>query len=103
MSEAIRIRARASGNSTDVLVLMPHPMETGLRRNASGGLIPAHFITDVKVSVEGRLVFGAQMSLAVSQDPLLAFRFSGGKAGDRIVVTWVDNRGDRRVDAGTVI
>jgi sulfur-oxidizing protein SoxZ len=103
MSQAIRIRARLKDGVTEALVLMPHPMETGLRRSASGALIPAHYITDVNVSVEGRRVFSAHMSLAVSQDPLLSFRFRGAKQGDRVEVSWLDNQGDRRVDVATIV
>ncbi len=98
MGEPIRIRAKNNGVLTEVHLLMPHPMETGLRKDDSGEFIAAHFITAMTVMVEDRSVFEARMSQAVSQDPLLTFRFRGGKPGDRIRVTWMDNRGDRRSD-----
>ena len=98
MSDPIRIRSRQRNGLTEVLLLMPHPMETGMRRDDSGAFIAACFITDVKVVVAGRIVLEAQMSEAVSHDPLLSFRFRGGSAGDRIDVTWTDNQGDRRSD-----
>jgi sulfur-oxidizing protein SoxZ len=98
MADPIRIRARSKGDLTEVLVLMPHPMETGLRQDHSGALVQAHYITDVRVATEGRTVLDARMSIAVSQDPLLSFRFRGGRAGDRISVTWTDNKGEKRTD-----
>lgn len=94
----MRIRSRQRNGVTEVLLLMPHPMETGMRRDDSGAFVVARFITDVKVAVAGRTVLEARMSEAVSHDPLLTFRFRGGNAGDRIDVTWTDNQGDRRSD-----
>jgi sulfur-oxidizing protein SoxZ len=95
-ANTIRIRARLKSSLTEVQVLMPHPMETGLRSDEAGELVPAHFITDVQIEAQGRLVFAAKLGLAVAQDPLLFFRFRGAQAGDRITVNWVDNLGQRR-------
>lgn len=81
---------------------MPHPMDTGLSRDESGTLIAAHYITDVKVAVAGRTVLAAQMGIAVSKDPLLSFRFRGGRIGEPITVSWIDNRGDQRSDASLI-
>jgi sulfur-oxidizing protein SoxZ len=98
MGSPIRIRARLKGDVTEVVMLLSHPMETGLRKDASGAPIAAHFITDVRVLAEGRTVLEARMSQAVSQDPLVSFRFRGGARGSRIRVIWTDNRGERRQD-----
>ncbi len=98
MSDPIRIRCRLRGDTADVQVLMPHPMETGLRADASGALVPAHHITDVAVTLAGRTVFAARMSIAVSRDPLIAFRLSGARGGQRLRVSWRDSNGDARAD-----
>lgn len=98
-AKPIRIRARAKGDVTEVTMLLAHPMETGLRKDAAGALVPAHYITEVLVLAEGRTVLEARMSHAVSQDPLLSFRFRGAKPGDRITVSWTDSRGEQRSDA----
>jgi sulfur-oxidizing protein SoxZ len=98
MSEPIRIRCRLRGDVAEVQVLMPHPMETGLRVNEAGMLVPAHHITDVAVTLAERSVFSATMSFAVSRDPLIAFRVSGARAGQRLRVTWRDSNGDTRAD-----
>lgn len=102
MAEPIRIRAKVTGGVTEVHVLMPHPMETGLRANETGHSIAAHYITDVHISAAGRPVLAARMGVAVSRDPLLVFRFKGASAGDGIAVAWADNRGERRTDATIV-
>jgi sulfur-oxidizing protein SoxZ len=98
MSEPIRIRCRLRGDVAEVQVLMPHPMETGLRVNEAGMPVPAHHITDVAVTLAERSVFAATMSFAVSRDPLIAFRVSGARAGQRLRVTWRDSNGDTRTD-----
>ncbi len=102
MGEPIRIRCRLRGDVAEVQVLMPHPMEIGLRINEAGTLVPAHHITDVAVTLAERTVFTASMSFAVSRDPLIVFRVSGARAGERLRVTWRDSNGDARTD-GTVI
>jgi sulfur-oxidizing protein SoxZ len=99
----IRIRSRLDNNGVaDVQVLMLHPMETGLRHDESGTLVPAHYITDVAVTLAGRTVFAARMSFAVSRDPLLAFRVGGAQAGQRLRVVWNDSRGEARAEEAVI-
>jgi len=101
-AQPIRIRARQRDGLTEVVLLMPHPMETGLRKDAAGGLVATHYITDLRVAVEGRTVLEARMSQAVSQDPLLTFRFRGGKPGERITANWRDSLGAARADESLI-
>ncbi len=87
-----------NGDVTEVTMLLAHPMETGLRKDGSGALVAAHYITDVRVSAEGRVVLEARLSQAVAQDPLISFRFRGGKRGSLIAVRWTDSEGAQRQD-----
>ena len=98
MGKPMKLRARKDGDGTDVRVLMRHDMETGLRKNDAGELIPAHYIQNVTVRHETRIVLAAQWGPAVSKNPYLGFRFRGGAPGERVEVTWVDNEGDSRTD-----
>ena len=98
MADPMRIRAQQKEDVTDVRVLMAHPMETGLRKDAAGKTIPALFISDVKATSGGRTVLTAKWGQAISQNPFLQFRFKGAKAGDKVAVTWTDNTGDTRTD-----
>ena len=36
-----------------------------------------------------------QISQAVSRNPVFSFRVKGAKAGDRLEISWLDNKGDR--------
>ena len=94
MPGPMKIRASLKGGYTDIRVLMSHPMETG-QRKAKGKLVPAHFIENVTVKVNGKTVIEAQTSQAVSRNPVFAFRAKGGAKGDKVEIGWVDNEGER--------
>ena len=98
MASPMRIRAAAKEGVTEVRVLMAHVMETGQRKDSSGALIPAHFITELSAKPNDKLVLSAQFGPSVSTNPYLAFKFNGGAKGDKLAVTWVDNKGDTRSD-----
>lgn len=102
MSEASRIRAHTQGDKTVVRALLAHEMESGQRKDDAGRTIAAWFIQSVQVTHNGRVVLSAQWGTAVSKNPFLQFSFKGGKAGDKIALAWVDNRGDKRVDEATI-
>lgn len=102
MAEPIRIRAQSKNGSTEIHVLMPHPMETGFRKDESGEFVPAHYITEVRIAVAGRGVLAATLSRAVSEDPLLLFRIKGGLPGDLVTVSWTDTQGARRTDQALI-
>lgn len=102
MPDPMRIRAQASGDKATVRILMSHEMETGQRKDANGQVIPAWFIQDVSASLNGKLVFHAEWGPAVSKNPFLQFNVKGAKAGDKLSVTWKDNRGETRTDEATV-
>jgi len=102
MADPMRIRANEAGGVTTVRVLMSHPMEPGTRRDASGNLVPAHYITDVVATHHGKEVLKAMWSGAVSQNPFLSFKFKGAAKGDKVVVKWTDNKGESRTDEATI-
>jgi sulfur-oxidizing protein SoxZ len=102
MADPMRIRAQASGDKATVRVLMSHEMETGQRKDSAGNTIPAHFIQEVTASLNGKQVLSAQWGPSISKNPFMQFAVKGAKAGDKITVNWVDNKGDKRTDEATV-
>jgi sulfur-oxidizing protein SoxZ len=102
MADPMRIRAQVAGDKTTVRVLMRHEMETGQRKDAAGKTIPAWFIQEVTAALNGKTVLSAQWGPAISKDPFMQFNLKGAKAGDKIAITWQDNKGDRRTDETTV-
>jgi sulfur-oxidizing protein SoxZ len=99
MAEPMKIRASMAGDTADVKCLMNHPMETGLRKDAkTGAMVPAHHITNVTATLNGKPVLGG----GISKNPYLAFKVKGAKAGDKVVVNWVDNTGDKNSAEATI-
>lgn len=93
--KSIKVRAKAKGDVVEVKALMTHPMETGGRKDSkTGEKIPAHFIQEVVCTHNGNNVMTAQWSGGVSKNPYIAFKFSGGKSGDALTLSWVDNKGE---------
>ena len=90
----MKMRATAQGGVTEIRVLMAHPMETGQRKGPDGKLVPAHFIQNVTVRMNGKTVVEGQISQAVSRNPVFSFRVKGGAKGDKVEVSWIDNKGE---------
>ena len=84
----MKMRATLAGGNTDVRVLMSHPMTTAQSNQ------PLHFIQNITVKQNGKPVMEAQISQAVSRNPVFSFRLKGGAKGDRIEVSWLDNKGE---------
>jgi sulfur-oxidizing protein SoxZ len=95
MADPMKVRATLKGDTGDIRVLMNHPMETGQRKDPSGKVVPLHFIQNVEVRVNGKVVIEGEISQAVSRNPVFSFRVKGVKAGDKVEVSWLDNKGDK--------
>ncbi len=93
MASTIRVRATATGDTTEVQALIQHPMDTGLVKDAQGQIIPAHFIQQLTFEHNGKTVFLANWGTAVSKDPYVKFSFKGANKGDDLRISWVDNKG----------
>ena len=98
----MRIRATEKDGVTEVKVLMSHIMETGQRKGSDGNVVPAHFIDLVEAKCNDKTVMTAQWGPAVSRDPYLSFKFKGGKKGDKVSISWKDNKGESRTDTAEI-
>lgn len=103
MAEAMKVKADLTGNMAKVKCLMNHPMETGLRKDKSGQVIPAHYITQVSATLNGVPVMDGQVGSGISRNPYLVFWVQNTKPGDKILVSWVDNTGDRNSAETTLV
>lgn len=102
MADPMRIRAALVDDKVDVKILMAHEMETGLRKDGDGNVVPPHYIVSVTATCNGRTVFSALWGPSVAKNPFLAFRFKGGAKGDKLGVTWTDSEGETRTDEVTI-
>ncbi len=98
MARDTKVRTRTQEGQVEVLVLVNHPMETGMRKDkASGKAIPAHFIQEITLELNGKPMARGQLGIAVSENPLLGFRLKGARNGDALKVSWRDNKGETGV------
>lgn len=101
MPGSMKMRATAQGGVTEIRVLMAHPMETG-QRKVAGKVVPAHFIQNITLKLNGKTVVEGQISQAVSRNPVFSFRVKGGAKGDKVAVSWIDNKGETNGTEGVV-
>lgn len=90
MSNTIRTRAMLNGDVAKIMALINHPMSLKI---VNGKTIPLNFIEQVKAEINGKQVFLADWSAAISKNPFLAFKVKGVKAGDSVKLSWNDNKG----------
>ena len=103
MADPMKIRAQMKGDIADIRVLISHPMETGLRKDAKTGKpVPAHYIQNLSVTVNGKTVVEGEIGTSVSRNPVFGFKVKGAKAGDKVAISWLDNTGDKRRDEATI-
>lgn len=81
-----------AGVPFEVRILIQHPMETGLRRDAMGREVPRDIIHTFACTVDGQEVFAATLHPAVSANPFLAFQAKLARSGT-MVLRWVDDHG----------
>ncbi len=91
----IRIKARKKADQIEVKILITHPMETGFRQTLEGKVVPEYFIKEVTCYHNHNLVLKSHWGVAVSKDPYLSFKISGGAVGDTIRISWQDNKGEK--------
>jgi sulfur-oxidizing protein SoxZ len=96
-SRNMRMSAKLKDDVTEVKMVINHPMETGRKKDDFGQLIPAHFIRNLVVQLNGKPVFEAQFGTGIAKNPYLTFRIKGAKLGDKLETNWLDNLGETGV------
>lgn len=97
-TEPTRIRAQIQAESALVRMRMTHEMESGQRKNAAGQPVPAWYIDQVTILLNGKPVLTGVWGPGVARNPYLQFKLKKAKAGDKISVVWRDNKGGMRGD-----
>jgi len=98
-----KIRTKTQDGVTDVLVLVSHPMETGLRTDPkTKEKVPPHFIQKMSFFLDGKEVASSDLGTAVAKDPLIGIKLKGAKPGAKLKVTWSDNKGESASEETTI-
>ena len=84
------------GDTVEVKALVSHVMETGLRKDRDGKIIPRKILNKFTCTVSGKEVFSADFESAVSPNPYIQFKFKARESGP-VVLTWVDDDGSKIV------
>ena len=84
------------GDTVEVKALVSHVMETGLRKDRDGKVIPRKILNKFTCTVSGKEVFSADFEPAVSPNPYIQFKFKARESGS-VVLTWVDDDGSKIV------
>ena len=94
MARSVKIRTHEVDGLVTVKSIISHPMETGRRKvKKTGKKIPPHYIREVIVSRNRRIVMEVFWGKSISRNPFLSFQIPGRK-GDTITISWLDNRGN---------
>ena len=89
-----RLKVKMKDGKVNVKAIMSHPMETGRRKDKkTGEKIPALFINEVTVTANGKTVLTADWTSGVSKNPYLSVNYAG-KSGDKVKLSWKDNKGN---------
>lgn len=93
MAGSIKARTSTRDGITTVRVIIRHPMDTGYQSDPeTGEIIPAHYIENVEIHHNDKLVLQCDWSRAISRNPYLSFKFAGASPEDKLQISWRDNR-----------
>ena len=82
----------AKGETFQVKALISHQMETGLRRDNKGDVIPRKIINKFACRYNNVVVFGVDLHEAVAANPYLEFYLRATESG-RLEFIWAEDGG----------
>jgi len=91
----MKVKAKLKKGNVSVKVLAKSPMAG--KEEAAKKKIDVEFITHMRATVNGAVVWEASTGPFLSKNPYMQFVFNaqavGAKKGDKVEVNWVDNTG----------
>lgn len=87
----MKLKAKLNGDSAEVKIMAEH-QQMG-REEAETKKGTKNYITHITAKVGGKVVFEASTGPFLSKDPYFKFDIKGAKAGEKVVVDWVDLSG----------
>jgi sulfur-oxidizing protein SoxZ len=95
MAEKPRIKLPSTAKKGEVIeikTLIAHVMETGLRKDAEGKVIPRKIINKFTAEFNGKPVFSVDIEPAVAANPYMQFTAKVEESGT-FKFTWTDDDG----------
>ena len=87
----MKIKAKLKGDIVKVKAMFTSLMADS--EEAEKKKIEVEYITQIVGTVNGNVVYEVSTSGFMSENPLIKFKFKGGKKGDKLVFTTTDNHG----------
>ncbi|GAA5091814.1 thiosulfate oxidation carrier complex protein SoxZ [Paenalcaligenes hermetiae] len=79
-----------AGEIVRVRALIEHRMESGMRLDNDGNVIPRHIVHTFTAKLNDQLLFTWQPETAISQNPYIEFTFVARESGT-LSMQWVDD------------
>jgi sulfur-oxidizing protein SoxZ len=99
----MKIKAKIKGGVVDVKVMAQHEMMTyDVAEKKTGDKNNANFITHINAVVNSKVVFDMSTSQFLSKNPIFKFKFKGAAAGDELIMTWVDLKGNTKTSKSKI-
>ena len=87
----VRMPATAKkGEVIEVKTLITHPMESGVRKDAAGNVIPRLIVNGLSATYNGKPVMTAKLEPAISANPYFSFFVRVEESGT-LKLTWTDD------------
>lgn len=80
------------GEVVEIKTLLAHPMESGLRKDDRGALVPRKIINSFTCEFNGALAFACELEPAISANPYFQFTVRVEQSGT-FRFTWIDDDG----------
>jgi len=98
MEPRVRLpRELRAGEPAEILTMISHPMETGLRMDAAGNTPPERIIERFEARLDGAPALSATFYRSISANPYLRF-YLAPPASAELTLEWVEDTGRRVVE-----
>lgn len=91
-----------AGEIVEIKVMIQHPMETGFRSAAMGGLIPRDIISRLRCTYGGAVVLEVELHPAITANPFFAFHLRAGEATEDLLFDWENEQGESWSQSATL-
>jgi sulfur-oxidizing protein SoxZ len=85
-------RDAKKGEVVEIKTLLAHPMESGLRKDEAGALVPRRIINRFTCEFNGKLAFACDLEPAIAANPYFQFTVRVEESGT-FRFTWIDDDG----------
>jgi sulfur-oxidizing protein SoxZ len=90
-SDSIRMKVDLKNGIAEVKAIITHPSESGFRKEGDT-IVPAHYIQEFECFLNDDSVLKSYWGGGIQKNPYISFRIRDGKKGDRVRLTWRDNK-----------